>query len=525
MVVVAVKGGVRVVVGLVGRHAESAVLAGCLDAAAAGAAQLVVCDGEPGIGKTRMAEELTAMAQTRGFVTVWGRASESEGAPPCWPWRQVLRSLSQSGGVKVAAAIGVTKELAVVAPEAFPEEVADRIDLEGQPESRFRVFDAVARFLAEFAADRGLVVVLDDLHHADVASLVLLRHVVAGVGSAPLLVFATGRSTEPGTQPLLDLLCRPRTTRVSLGALDRDAVAVLLTSSDQPISWATPDHVHTLTGGNPFFVGELARAARIGPATDAIPDTVRAAIRLRTDRLSADCRHQLRVAAVLGRTFSPPVVVAALQRPVTSCLDGWDEAAAAGLVIPADDGCLSFRHALVRDAIVADLSAVERSALHRTVAVTLETYYQGALAPRLSDLAQHWALVVDQDAREPASRWARMAGDEAMLRLSYEEAVRLYRQALRGELDDTAQFAVLTALTRALRQATDLADAFRTCGQAVALARSAARPDLLAEAALVLEPTTVEPLDTTLHGWLTEAAEQLDRCTPRSGLRCWPTSH
>ncbi|MFD1050356.1 hypothetical protein ACFQ1S_34935, partial [Kibdelosporangium lantanae] len=248
------------------------------------------------------------------------------------------------------------------------------------------MFDAVARFLAEFAADRGLVVVLDDLHHADVASLVLLRHVVAGVGSAPLLVFATGRSTEPGTQPLLDLLCRPRTTRVSLGALDRDAVAVLLTSSDQPISWATPDHVHTLTGGNPFFVGELARAARIGPATDAIPDTVRAAIRLRTDRLSADCRHQLRVAAVLGRTFSPPVVVAALQRPVTSCLDGWDEAAAAGLVIPADDGCLSFRHALVRDAIVADLSAVERSALHRTVAVTLETYYQGALAPRLSDL-------------------------------------------------------------------------------------------------------------------------------------------
>jgi hypothetical protein len=102
---------------LLGREPELRVLAGCLDRALAGERRLVLCGGEPGIGKTRLAEELAVMARDRGMAPVWGRATKSEGAPPYWPWRQVWRAAA--GGPAVAAALGITAELAVVAPEAF----------------------------------------------------------------------------------------------------------------------------------------------------------------------------------------------------------------------------------------------------------------------------------------------------------------------------------------------------------------------------------------------------------------------
>ncbi|PRY40495.1 regulatory LuxR family protein [Umezawaea tangerina] len=505
-------------VGLFGRQAELDVLGGCLDAAASGVAQVVLCGGEPGIGKTRLSEGAVTMARERGFVTAWGRSAESDGAPPCWPWRQVLRELAAGDGGKAATALGVAGELALVAPEAFPDVCVDPVDLDDDPERRFRVFDAVTRFLVDRAANAGLVVVLDDLHRADAASVLLLRHLARHPGSAPLLALATYRSTEPGLRSqLTGLLREPGTSRLDLRGLDRAAVARIVDeSAGRPVSKAAVDRLHAHTGGNPFFVGELARGVAAAPepgpsaAPNPVPGTVRDAIRDRLAALTDGCQELVRVASVLGRDFAPEVVARVVGRPLPQCLDDWDEAVSSGLVTVEPVGGHHFTHALVAEAVEADLSTVERTALHRAAALAVEALAVD-LAPHLADLARHWARVADPDGPAHAAAWAHRAGDEAMFRLSYEEAARLYRQALTyHELDDRSRFAVLIALARALRQAVDLPAAFEACGQAVRIANGLNSPELCAEAAIVLEPTTVAPLDAELYSWLTHAADALD---------------
>ena len=138
--------------GILGRHRELEMLATWLGAARGGAGRLVLCVGEPGIGKTRLAQEVAGIALAGGTTVSWGRCVEGEGAPAFWPWRQVLRSL------------GVEPDTVLTA------------DVES-PEDRFRVFEAVARTVRGAAAGRGLVVILDDIHWADEPSLLILRHV------------------------------------------------------------------------------------------------------------------------------------------------------------------------------------------------------------------------------------------------------------------------------------------------------------------------------------------------------------
>jgi len=227
---------------------------------------------------------------------------------------------------------------------------------------------------------------------------------------------------------LTELIRHPGTSRVEVAGLTSQAVGrqlELLTG--RPVPGATVARIHELTGGNPFFVAELARALD----SDNVPETVRGAIRRRMDRLSPQCRHQLRVAAIVGREFSVAVVAAIIGRPVLTCLDALEDAVAAGLVEPvATTGEHRFTHALVRDAIEADLSTVERILLHQAAAKAIESFYAGRLEPHLTDLARHWTVAAEAGGRDRAVLWSRRAADEAMSRLSYEEAARLYRQAL-----------------------------------------------------------------------------------------------
>jgi hypothetical protein len=148
----------RVPPGLVGRDLELGVLLGCLEAAERGRANLVICVGEPGIGKSRLAEELAEKARERGVLTAWGRAAATDGAPPYWPWREVLRALEDAGTAGASAAA----DLAVPGVEPSLEE-------------RWRRFDAMVRTVLEAARSHPLLVVLDDLHGADEPSQVLVR--------------------------------------------------------------------------------------------------------------------------------------------------------------------------------------------------------------------------------------------------------------------------------------------------------------------------------------------------------------
>jgi len=491
----------QVSVGLVDRESQVAELLRHVDAARNGQPGLMLCGGEPGVGKTRLAKEAEYLALGRGMSVAWGRCAETAEAPPYWPWRQVLRVAARlPGAADVAVRRQLTSDLAIIAPEAFGTASRDAEPVSFEP--RFRIFDAVSRFLHD-VGHGGLLVILDDLHWADAASLLLLGHLARDLRGSQLVVLATYRDSEPRLRPALaDLIREPRTSRLTLAGLSLDGVRRLLTATlGVPPPIEAVERIHRVSGGNPFFVDELARTAGT-----AMPVTVRAAIRRRMSQLSTACQEMLRVAAVVGPVFSPEVVAAVLQRPLVACLEATAEAVDAGLLWPDH----RFRHALIRDAIEAELPPVERSRLHAASAQVLEERSPDA---HLYDLAHHWAAVAQEGARARAAHWSQRAADEAMARFAYEEAARLYRQALEhgaATITDYSRFDLLLALGTAYARASALPDARAAVRAAAAQARQLGRPDLLAEAALVLEPVAVADWDATVRGLTREALGGLD---------------
>lgn len=480
---------------LVGRERELAALVEHLEAALAAHPRVVLCRGEPGIGKTRMAEELTGLAATRSVPTAWGPAMESSGAPPYWPWRQVLRAVSASVEVvKIADELKLTPDLRRLAPEVFDVPGGDRGD-SGSSEDRFRLFDAVARLLSEITASAPWVIVLDDAHRADFGSLLLLQHVVRTLTRQRLLVLVNHRDTEHVPDVLVTGLVRePVTRRIELRGLPLQAVGKQLAALvGQDVTPAQVERVHAATGGNPFFVGEMGRAltgAGIA-ASVPIPPSVRQTINERLERLPPKSVRLLRAASIVGREFSVGVLARMVGEPVLGCLGQLDEAADAGLVEPAaTPGSHRFVHVLLRDAIEAGLDTAERVQLHRLAAEAVEECCAGHLEPHLADLARHWASAAVLGERGRAGSWIRRAADEAVNRLAYEEGVQLYRLALDvagAELDDLDRCRLLLALGAAQSLSGDHPGRLRTCRRAADLARSMARPDLIAEAALILD--------------------------------------
>ncbi|MFC4942955.1 helix-turn-helix transcriptional regulator [Pseudonocardia sp. GCM10023141] len=471
---------------LVGREREFAALVTAAESAEAGTPGVVLCSGEPGIGKTRLAEELGAFAARRDLPMVWGRAAEVDGASPFWPWRQVVRAIAALD--QAAPRIPeIAADLALIAPEAFPGVVPTRAR-HADAGQRFRLFAAVARFVRAASQHRGLVVVLDDVHRADEPSVLLLRHLVRDLEPSRLLLLITCRSTDPTYASVVTELVRePATSHIELHGLSGDGVARQLAAiTGSPVSPEAAAGVHALTGGNPFFVAEVA----LVPDARPVPVGVREAIVARLGRLSPRARHQVRVASVVGREFSVAVVAAAIGQPIMSCLAPMDEAIAAGLVEAAPAaGELRFVHVLVRDAIESALPGDERTRQHRAVAEALAELHGDRLAPHLSDLAWHWSVAAVAGQRLVAAGWAERAAVDAGHRLAFEEGARLHRLALdtgAHELDDLHRCRLLLALAHDLQRSSELDQARAAADEAAALASSLGAVDLLAEAALVI---------------------------------------
>jgi predicted ATPase len=151
---------------LIGRQRELTALGECLETALGGQPRLILCRGEPGIGKTRLAEELAARAEAQGVPVVWGRGVESDGAPLYWPWRQFVRAIAEVVDVgALADEHRLTADVRWLAPQAFPG-TEPEVDA-GSAEARFKQFDAVGRLLRQVAGQTPLVIVLDDVHWAD----------------------------------------------------------------------------------------------------------------------------------------------------------------------------------------------------------------------------------------------------------------------------------------------------------------------------------------------------------------------
>jgi DNA-binding SARP family transcriptional activator len=429
----------------VGREAELAELLGGLDDALAGRGGVYLLVGEPGIGKSRLGEELGRAARARGFQVLVGRCWEAGGAPAYWPWVQALRAyVRECETDELRAQLGAGgADLAQIVPELH-ERFADLpelppLDAEG---ARFRLFDATAEFLRNASRSRPLVLALDDLHAADTPSLLLLQFLVRQLVDSRLLVLGALRDVdpvpgEPLRATLAELAREPVTHRLSLEGLTERAVGeyVELTAA----GLVSPELISALyaeTEGNPLFLTETVRLLALeglqrdeADARLAIPQTVRDVIARRLSHLSDECNRVLELASVLGREFSQAVLERVSGLTDDDLLDTLDEAMSARLVIdvPGALGRLRFAHVLIRDTLYDGLTTPRRIRMHRLAVDALESLHREERGPHLAELA-HQAIAASEFGK--ALQYARGAGDWTLALLAYEEAARLYELAL-----------------------------------------------------------------------------------------------
>lgn len=481
---------------LVGREREIELLTEALGEAYSGRGRLVLVSGEQGLGKTRVALELARHAERRGAQVLWGRCYEREGAPPYWPWVQVIRSYLRSGDL---AGPGLERDAAVVA-ELVPE-LRERLPgLEPPPvlhdpkQERFRLLDAVASFLVRAARGRPLVVVLDDLHASDAGSLLLLEFVVRELSDVPLLVVGTYRDVEltRGHQlieTLAELTRDRRVERLSLRGLTEPEVAELIDASfNAPRSDGLARSVHERTEGNPLFVTEVVRllleqtgspaaeSSAIDGGSIRVPEGVRVVIGRRLDGLSSGCCAALQLAALVGREFGVAQLRAVTEvRP--DALDGLLEEALDAHVleeVPEAPDRFRFTHRLVQETLVTGLSTTKRVRAHADIARSLETHYGVAADAHASELVRHFAEGETVLGPTGVIRYSRSAGEQALVAHAYDEARIHFERALdakRGQpMDDEAAW-LLFGLARselAERERYDLDEPLRHLGRAFA---------------------------------------------------------
>jgi eukaryotic-like serine/threonine-protein kinase len=349
-----------------------------LDDALAGRGGLIFLVGEPGIGKSRLSEEVMRAARARGALTLVGRCWEAGGAPAYWPWVQSLRSYIRSAppwrlreelgssAVELAQLLPELRELFPDVPEPPP------IDAES---ARFRLFEAVSSLITNAASRQALVLVLDDLHAADEPSLLLLRFLGRELRGSRVLVVAVSRNVDPSpsdplTAALTELAREPVTRTMLLRGLGAEDVRrfLELTTGEAP-GESLVAAIHEETEGNPLFVGEIVRLlsaegslAADAPPRIAIPQSIRDVIARRLRRLSDECLRLLTLASVLGREFSLSVLARAAGVSEDDVLDTLDEAMRERVVadVPGVPSELRFAHVLIRDTLYEDLTTARR---------------------------------------------------------------------------------------------------------------------------------------------------------------------
>lgn len=462
-----------------GRELERKELDARLKAAHAGQGQVVVVAGEPGIGKTRLAEEAIRMAHGLGMASAWGRAVEDDGSPPYFPFRQVVRSLA-------ASPLDLWMELTSDA-ERGP------VPAQMRAQERFRAFEEITSFFVSAAAENGLLVVLDDIQWADASSLRLLVHLVRGIGEARLAVIATYRDTEIGQrdalkQALGELARESAVSRLRLVGLTESQVAEQLTTmTGSPISGEVAAVVSRRSQGNPFFVRELAGALAhsqdVPDVVRVLPEGVRDAVRSRLAKLSARSRNVVAVAAVLGCAADLRGLAQAAECDADTILTALDDAAAAGVI---DGERWDFTHDLIREVARSEVARSARLNAHLRMAEFLER--QADADARPAELAHHWLESLPLGAADRAASWAERAARAALAQLAWDEAVELYRRAAAVVDDPVRRCELVIARASAQLSAYHLREARKSMLDAVRLARTIDDDGkLFARAVLVME--------------------------------------
>ncbi len=471
---------------LFGREAALGDLDRVLHRAEQGRGALVLVRGAAGIGKTALVEAAVA-----GHTVLWGRAVAAEVAPELHLWAQVLRSAGRRG---LAAGGRVHLEAVLAAPTTA--------DLAGTGQERFLRTDAIIGALRGLAEAGPVVVVLDDVQWADPESLLVVELLAAELLDLPVVVVATVRDDGRPRLPRPDLT-------IELTGLDAEGAAALLEAlageapSDDLVAVALGH-----TGGNPFFLTEVARLLRsrvLDPAAwrGVLPDGVRAVLAQRLDRLPEPTRGALEALSVIGPAADLDVVAAVLGLDAGRLDEQIDPALRENLLVAGGEGQVEFAHALVREAVLADArpSAVRR--LHDRAARVLEAGRADA-----ATVAGHHLAAGN---RAEAARWSAKAGEAAFRRAMYDEAAQWFERAV---ADDPGPGVAATRLR--------FADALSRCGrgddareqyQAVAADMLGVDDELFGRAALGVGALgggfEIRLLDQSQVALLTEALDRL----------------
>ncbi|MFP5376915.1 MAG: ATP-binding protein, partial [Acidimicrobiia bacterium] len=498
---------------LVGRAAELAAVDAALGGALEGRTTTLLVAGEAGIGKTRLLEHLARLAAARAVPVLWGRATDDDGAPAYWPWRQVLRSWASGAGARAVEALGpVAADLSRIAPElsgGAPPRPA--VAGEAGAGERFALFEACRALLEGTASRSGLVVVLDDLHWCDAASLLLLGHVVRHAREARLLVAGAFRPHDLARGPrAADIVAgisgQPSTVRLDLGGLAAGEVGEQLAGvMGRPVSADVVATVAMRTGGNPLFVREVGRLLASG--SQGVPDAVRGAIGQRLGALGGGCRRVLAAAAVVGVDIDPHLVAAATGEAPDEVLGRLDVALAVGILARRPASLrYRFAHDLVRDCCALDLAGAERAAVHLAAAEHLAGPDGDG---HQAEVAHHRVAALPWGDPGAASAAARRAAAAALGQLAFEDAARLYGWALEAASAAGAgagrRARLLVDKAHAHHLANDSAPARAACEQAAALAEEAGDAEALGLAALVLEDTSEPEWLVTIQRWCRSA--------------------
>jgi tetratricopeptide (TPR) repeat protein len=512
---------------LLGRSHELADLRAALEESATGRGALVLLAGEPGIGKTRLASALADHASAEGQRVAWARGWDGGGAPAFWPWVQVVRAVAADrDDDELRADLGAgARWVAQLAPELRARlDLPEAGDLESE-QARFALFDAVTVFLRNAALREPLLVLLDDLHTADLPSLLLLAFLARSLGETRVVAVTTHHEAGPRRGPDVEAVFGELTRfgrRVELSGLGHDDLrALVMHRSGAEPSEELLRSLEDLTDGNPFYSDEVVRLlVAQGRVTEPVgdrarlplPDSIRDAIRRRLLPLGPDAREALDAAAVEGHEFHLATLERATGTPRAVLLGRLEEALAVQLIdeAPGPAGSFRFSHGLIRETLYGDLSATRRALLHIAVGDALERTDASE-----AELAHHF--VEGAAAGDPARALvhAERAGHEALAALAYERAAELFDAALASlyllpEPDDHRRGKLLLARGQALMQAGG--DAAReTLRTAMELAEQTGDDELRARAALSLGGFGLSPgiVDEEFVAALENALERL----------------
>ena len=444
----------------VGRDVEQTTLRRCLDLARAGNGSIVTIAGSPGVGKTRIASEIALEASRIGFFTLVGCCYDREDSVPFNPFVEILESaLVQTPSREIFKRMlgDAAGELARLMPQLRRIFVDLPATLEVSPEqSRRLLLNSFVDFLTRALTSGPVLLLIDDLHWADEGTFSLLNHIARFVAKAPIVVLVTYRDNEldrsGGLAATLDACTRLHVLeRINLSNLsENDAAEMIAALSGRKPPEAAVDFIYSGSEGNPFFVEELFQHLKErGTLLDSkghfrrdlsldldhsdVPESLRLIIGRRLARLSADARKFLDTAAVIGRSFTFGLLEASTRANSEDLLNSVEEAEESGLIsssVAYPEARFQFSHELIRQAVLAELSAPRYQRINLRIADAIERIFVGGVQEQVLDLAHHLWLAGSVAEPERTIKYLTLAAAQARVQSAYESAILHFRNAL-----------------------------------------------------------------------------------------------